>query len=175
MNKFIRYWNQNRNDIIKLIAIIAFIIIIIQLLNKMLVNSNKNKTEIQNETTIKDVKKPTQSVITGQKVSKAQTEENTNVIEQFVNNCNNREFEKAYALLSDECKAEFNNDINLFKSNYYNKIFDKAKTYSLELWLISQDTYTYQIKYYENNLLATGGSSMNNNIEDYMTIVTEKR
>ena len=40
MNKLIRYWNQNRKDIIKVIAIIAFVILILRLLNSLLLNSN---------------------------------------------------------------------------------------------------------------------------------------
>lgn len=169
MNNFIRYWNKNRKEIIKIIAIIAVIIIFIQLLNNLLKDTVEG-SDTEKTSTI-DIQKPTQSVITGEEVSEQLTEKNTNLIKEFVNYCNSKEVQKAYNLLSDDCKAEFENNINLFISNYYNKIFETEKTYSLELWISTSNTYTYRIKYYEDNLLATGGSTMNKNIEDYITIV----
>ena len=34
-------------------------------------------------------------------------------------------------------------------------------------------SYTYKITYYEDNLLATGGTGANNNFEDYITIINQ--
>lgn len=125
MNKIIRYWNQNRKKIIIIIAIIAFIIIMLNVINymfKQMYNSPENV-----ELNIEDRQKPTQSVITGQNVSKDITEENINIIKEFVDYCNNNEPEKAYELLSNDCKAEFNNNINTFINNYYKKKFPNQK------------------------------------------------
>lgn len=169
MNKFIRYWNQNRKKIIIIIAVIAFIIILIQIINSILANGAK--TEINSER--KDKTKPSQSVITGGEVPERITDNNTETIKQFVNYCNNKEYEKAYNLLSDDCKAEYNNNINLFINSYYKTVFTNQKTYNLELWLNENNTYTYKITYVENNLLATGGTNINNNIEDYITIIKQ--
>ena len=41
MNKLIRYWNQNRVKIILVVAVIAFLIIVIQLLNQVARENNK--------------------------------------------------------------------------------------------------------------------------------------
>ena len=101
------------------------------------------------------------------------TQENVNIIEQFVDYCNSQDIENAYDLLSSSCKEEYNNDINVFMQNYYNQIFQTSKTYSMELWLNEIDSYTYQIKYYEDNLLATGGTAVNSNLEDYITVIKE--
>ena len=43
----------------------------------------------------------------------------------------------------------------------------------MELWLNNASSYTYQVKFFEDNLLATGGTSINSNIEDYITVVNE--
>lgn len=169
MEKLVRYWNQNRGKIIRTIAIIAFIIILIQIVNSILENA-KSKS---NADLITDKTKPTQSVITGEIVSEEKTDENTNTIKKFVNYCNNKEYEKSYSLLTDDCKKEFNNDINTFISNYYNKIFSTKKTYNLELWLNVGNSYTYKITFYEDNILETGASSLNENVEDYITIIQE--
>lgn len=168
MNELVRYWNQNRGKIIITIAIIAFVIIIIQAINNML----KNRMQT-NVSTITDPTQPVQSVITGEKVSVEKTEENTDFIEEFVQNCNDKEYDKAFSLLTEECKNEFNNDINNFINNYCNKIFTTTKIYNLELWLHNGKLYTYRVKFYEDNLLATGSSSMDNNIEDYITVTNQ--
>ena len=169
MNKLVRYWNQNRGKIIITIAIIAFIIILIQIVNGILENSETERKEIS---TI-DYTKPVQSVITGEIVSEEKTTENTNIIKEFVDYCNKKEYQKAYELLTKDCKKEFNNNINTFINNYYKKIFTTQKTYSLELWLNMDNSYTYKIKYYQDNLLETGASNLDENIEDYITIMKE--
>jgi len=169
VKRFIRYWNQNRGKIILIIAMIAFIIIIIQVVNHILENGEKKRLE---ESKI-DKTKPIQSVITGEKVSTEKTEENTNVIKEFVEYCNNKEYEKAYGLLTEECKREFNNDVNTFVKNYCNNVFATNKTYSIELWLNTENMYTYRVKYYEDNLLATGSMNLDKNIEDYITIIEQ--
>ena len=49
MNKLIRYWNQNRVKIILVVAVIAFLIIVIQLLNQVARENNKaNNTKKEN-------------------------------------------------------------------------------------------------------------------------------
>ena len=169
MNKLVRYWNQNRGKIIITIAIIAFIIILIQIVNSILENSETKG----NENATVDYTKPVQSVITGEVVSEERTMENTNIIKEFVDYCNQKEYQKAYELLTEDCKKEFSNNINTFINNYYKKVFTTKKTYSLELWLNVSNSYTYKIKYYQDNLLETGASNLNQNIEDYITIIYE--
>ena len=169
VEKLVRFWNQNRKDIIKIIAIIAFIIIIIITVNILLENNRSDNQEIEEN----ENRQPNQSVITGIEVPTETTQENVNIIEQFVDYCNSQDIENAYDLLSSSCKEEYNNDINVFMQNYYNQIFQTSKTYSMELWLNEIDSYTYQIKYYEDNLLATGGTAVNSNLEDYITVIKE--
>ena len=157
MNKIIRYWNQNREKIIIVIAIIAFFIIVIQVINGLLKNKSYSNENINTNKTV-DVTKPSRSEITGQELTEKITETNTDLIKNFVTYCNSQEVQKAYDLLSNDCKLEYENDINAFKNNYINKIFDKAKTYKLDLMGSISGAHTYKITYYK---------------EDYITIIKE--
>ena len=176
MIKLLRYWNQNKRKIIITIAVIAFVFIIIQVANQIVKKQNADKINNNRTNTISkvtDLQKPTRSTITGQNVSETVTKENTDIIKTFVDYCNNNQTQKSYELLSNDCKEEFNNNINEFINDYYNRIFKTKKTYNLELLYTEAGSYTYKITYYEDNLLATGGTGANNNFEDYITIINQ--
>lgn len=173
MNKIIRYWNQNRKQIIIVIAIIAFIIIMLRVINNLAKQTNKSNNNTNSTSKVTDLQKPTKSTITGQNVPETVTKENTDIIKTFVDYCNNNQEQKSYELLSNDCKEEFNNNINVFINDYYNRIFKTKKTYNLELLYTEAGSYTYKITYYEDNLLATGGTGANNNFEDYITIINQ--
>ncbi len=169
MEKIIRYWNQNKIKIILIIAIIVFIYILIQVTNNLIKDKKQEQQMISNI----DKSVPIKSVITGETVSIEQTNDNIKCIEDFVSYCNNKEYEKAYDLLSENCKSEYENNINIFIKNYCENIFNKNRTYKLELLYYLDGSYTYTIKYYENNLLATGKDNQQNNFEDYITIIKQ--
>lgn len=169
MKWMIRYWNQNRGKIILIIALVAFVFILIQITNSII---GKDKIKSSNE--VVDRFEPTESVITGEKTTKEETKVSTEIIEKFVQCCNNKEYQTAFNLLSDDCKKEYGNDINKFISGYYNNVFTQKRTYNLELWLNYSNVYTYKITYYADNLLATGGTGVtNDNREDYITVIQD--
>ena len=169
MKWMIRYWNQNRGKIILIIALVAFVFILIQITNSII---GKDKTGSSNE--VVDRFEPTESVITGEKTTKEETKVSTEIIEKFVQCCNNKDYQTAFNLLSDDCKKEYGNDINKFISGYYNNVFTQKRTYNLELWLNYSNVYTYKITYYADNLLATGGTGVtNDNREDYITVIQD--
>lgn len=170
MKKLIRYWNQNRLKIIITVIIIVFIIILIQTINQILENARVTEESAKNETIV-DTSKPSESVITGEEISKETANENVEIIKQFVNYCNAKDYKKAYELLTEDCINKSYNSLDLFVSNYCNKVFNTQKAYNLELWYYTANTYTYRVTYIENNILETGNISSGNNIEDYITIV----
>ena len=47
MNKFIRFFNQNKKGIIKVIIIIAFAFILLQLVNSLLKPNKSNNNKLQ--------------------------------------------------------------------------------------------------------------------------------
>lgn len=171
MNKLLRYWNQNKKKVLIIIGVIVLFYTALQILNFFAKQKNTSNSNNKVDSYIQDNRYPTQSVITGEKPPEKITQNNLNIIEQFVNYCNNKETNKAFLLLTEDCKQEFNNNIELFKTRYYDNIFKTKKTYSLELWYSGSNIYTYKILYYEDNLLATGGAGINNNFEDYITVI----
>lgn len=169
MKKLIRYWNQNRIKVIITIFIIVFILVLILVINNII--SQVQDNTISNTSGIVDTAKPSESVISGDSVPDEVTETNMDVIRNFVEYCNNKEYENAYNLLTEDCKNELFPSLQTFIDNYYNQIFDKNITYSLELWYYSSEVYTYRITYKENNLLETGIVNSGSNNEDYITVV----
>ena len=174
MNKIIRYWNQNRKGFLTIFAVIVFVLIIINSANNLLKGSNSSNQTIQNNNTAVDLTKPNESITTGQKIPEEVVEKNKNIIQEFVEYCNQGKTQDAYLLLSKDCMSEFNNDINLFITNYYQKVFNINRSYKLELWNNKSNYYIYKITYINGNILASGGNNnAQNNIEDYITIIYE--
>ena len=171
MNKLIRYWNQNRLKIIIMGLIIVFIIVLIQAINGILKNTRYEENE--NKEIIVDTGKPSESVITGEKLPEEITNTNVDTIKQFVDLCNKKDYQNAYNFLTEDCKNKLYNTLDIFIENYCNPIFSSERNYQLELWQYTSNTYTYRITYTENNILETGSISSENNSEDYITIVEE--
>lgn len=174
MNRFIRYWNQNRKNILITLLIVIFIFIIIKVINNLLKEDNKN-ISYTNTIQIEDTSIPKESVITGQEVPEEITNNNLDIIKSFVEFCNTKQYERAYNLLSDECKKEKYNTINEFTEIYCKKIFESEKTYNLELWFTNEGDYTYRVTYINNNILQTGNIDSSKNFEDYITVTIENK
>ncbi len=174
MYKLIRLFNQNRKKVIRIILIIAFGFLLLQLLNYYAGHGNKNtKQNITNSNTtivnnnsslISD-----KSQITGESISTSKIQNDTEVINKFIEYCNKKDINNAYNLLSDDCKEVMFPTIQDFYDYYYVKIFDEDnKTYTVENWTGS--TYTVRIT---GNILSTGNLSNNRTNQDYMTIVKQ--
>lgn len=163
MNKLIRFYNQNRHMVWVVILSIAAVIALIQLLDNFAYEQNIAKQN--NSTTNKSNINYNYSVITEKEVKSNVAE----IIEAFLENCNNGQVEEAYKMLSDECKAILYPSIEDFKEKYYNKIFSEKKSYIYQAWITQNDTYTYRIDFTED-MLATGKPAKTS-IIDYYTIV----
>lgn len=171
MNRIIRFFNQNRIRIIITILIIAFIFILIYAVNDVLEQTRTDISQVSNR--IEDSSVPSESVISGEEIDEEVTVENTNTIQEFVDYCNNGNYQNAYNLLSEDCKNEVFGTLEEFISNYVDQVFNTSKTYSLELWYNTHNEYIYRIVYQENDILATGNINSENTIEDYITIINE--
>lgn len=178
MNKLIRLYNQNRKLIIAIIGIIALIIIVIQVLNgiaekqneakaKNIINNVNSSTDLQSTT----ISQSNVSSLTGDKVQN--DKKNTDIIKQFVKYCNEGQIEKAYNMLTDECKTLLYPSLERFKTSYYDRIFNIDRMYTLKNWYTTSLFDTYYIKYTED-VLASGNVQSKNNLSDYITIVNNK-
>ena len=92
MRDFISWYNKNRIRVWVVIAIIAFLILLVHLLNDLIKNNNEqgknsglnnSKNKSYNTIALED----NSSVITGKDMSKSQTE-SLSIIDKFVEYCN---------------------------------------------------------------------------------------
>lgn len=175
MRKLLKYWQNNKQKILITVGVIVFVFICIQVANGIVKQQNKNEnSNVQNAPPIaQDITKPEEPILTQKPLNEIEKEQNSQIIANFVKLCNEKNVEQAYELLSNGCKEEIYYNIDIFKNNYISTIFSTEKEYSLELWATFNNTTTYQITYYEGNLLQTGGIISEGNFVDYITIVEE--
>lgn len=175
MRKLLSYWNQNKRKILITIAVIALVIIIIQIANAMIREQNKKNSNNQTERNIvaNDITKPSESIISDTKLTEKEVKENSDLIEQFVEFCNQKKIDEAYQLLTEDCKAELYPTKEIFISNYINQIFGEQVNYELQLWYTASNCYTYRITYNKGNLLQTGGQASTGNFLDYITLIKQ--
>ena len=168
MNKIISYWNQNRGKIILVIITLAFLMFIIQFLNYV---AKIQKRQQNNQNTVEEdfSQLPLKSIITGESVDKQTTEENVNLIEQFINLCNEAKTKEAYNMLTQECKEAFYTTEEIFIKNYYELIFTEKKLYGIKNYSSTSNYYTYEVKFY-NDILSTGKMQDSDIYQDYITI-----
>lgn len=168
-----RFFYQNRNQIIKTIAIIIFIFFIIQMMNYFVRKNSEKETVNKNQNiTIKDEDDKglisEKSAVTGKDVSDSKLDNATTVINEFISFCNQQDLEKAYNLLTNECKEQMYTSLDIFRQAYYNDVFNgEKKIFTIENWI--DDTYKVNIT---GDLLATGKNDGYAK-QDYITVKEE--
>jgi len=169
LNNIIRFYNQNRKKVWNIVLVIAFAIILLQALNYY-AKTNKNNNLERGDSSTQDaaIYQPSRSLVTGDKVSEKTFTKQYNIVNSFIENCNEGKPEEAYSLLSDDCKNLLFPSLESFINNYYNLTFNKKRTYSMENWTQS----TYRINMTED-ILATGKSNNGIATQDYFTIVSQ--
>lgn len=181
MHNIRRFYYQNKEKIWKLVFFIVFIILLIQIINYAIKTKNEknisivNNNNLNNSTNnINESYKNTQimsnqSIITGGEISNAQLNKDHEIIENFVNYCNNKEYENAYNLLSKKCKEIYYPSLQDFYNLYIREKFDynTSKIAEIENWVDK----TYKVDMYENPIKV--GNVNSEKIQDYITIVME--
>lgn len=171
MRKLRLFYQKYKEKIWISIGMIALVLVLIRLAN--------NNIQKENEETIENVTSevrnnisyaPSQSIISDSSISEENAEENINIIENFIDFCNNNQIEEAYNLLSTDCKEELFPTVEDFYNNYYKDIFTEKKSFDTELWGNS-GIVTYRIKIL-SDIMATGVVS-DEFIEDYYSIISE--
>lgn len=170
MEQFKRYYNQNRKTIWGVVIIITFAFMLLRLAN--FYAAKKNKELIQNaikqgqaSVSNNEINNNLSNSTNSNTTKKSSTEED--VINQFINYCNERDIENAYNMLTDNCKEQMFRDVETFERIYYNSAFEnKVKESTIEKW----NSKTYLVKLKES-ALATGKSNDENQKGDYITVV----
>lgn len=164
MNKLIRFYNQNRHTVWVVVLCIIAIIAVIQILNRVAYYQN-NESQNTNTSKYNNSFNYNYSVVSGQKLNNNISE----VIDQFIEYCNDGQVEMAYEMLSDDCKTIVYPEFNNFKEKYYNRVFDTKKTYTMQAWQTANNTFTYRVDFTEDMLIT--GKASDNSILDYYTVV----
>lgn len=144
-------WIKKRKKIIIAVIIVWAVIVIINYVigNQKPVTIDVPKTTYEPNTPI---------ISTKYEVPQKEQGSITDIIDEFINNCNNGEYDKAYKLISDDCKnIIFNNNIDEFKE-YINNLFDEKKIYDIQNLSNDKNMYIYRLRLLDD-FLAKGVKS----------------
>lgn len=169
LKQLIRYYNQNRKKIWRILVIIASVIILIQVVNAYTRRKNIKQVQdavAQSQETTNIWNNTVNSSSSTNSVQRSSTSEK-DTINDFINYCNNKELESAYNMLTDECKEQMFSNLEAFEKIYYNNAFEnKSKESDIEKW--SNNTYLVKLK---ESALSTGKTNDENQKGDYITVV----
>ena len=166
ISNFIKRNKNKISDLGKKLIIVAIVVFIATII----LSFTKNTSKDEDNNTVKEAYTPRETVIEGKDISEEQYESDTNVLNQFLEYCNNKQIEEAYNLISEDCKENIYKTIDVFKQSYYNPIFAEKRAYNLQSW-VSTDSYTvYRIRY-TTDMLSTGKYQENNVYQDYITLI----
>lgn len=156
MERFIRFYNQNRKAIYKWIAIIAIAYLFLRLINSFIEEKSKKdmsaymKNATNNNNLVNEVVLNNTTSSTNTKAEKY-----GNVLDDFLEYCKKQEsYENAYELLSEQAKQkEDYSTKELFTQNFINKFFNNNSQY-----VINELNNIYVIEIYVNDILQTGNT-----------------
>ena len=107
------------------------------------------------EKTLSSTFEPAVSIVDSKTVPEKDHSLITDVVDKYMNYCNNGEYENAYNMLSENCKNKaFKGDIKKFEE-YIKSIFTQKKRYSLQSYSNYDDKHIYLLEIF-NDYLATG-------------------
>lgn len=107
----------------QILGIIAIILFSLQGINH--IYEENTKKEIGKNSLSQEELEEKQEVLKNEKQDKK-------LISQFLDYCNNGQVEEAYEMLSDDCKKQEYKTIDIFKTEYIDKIFTYKKEYKIE-------------------------------------------
>ena len=179
MLKIIRLYNKNRRIIWISLIIVIFCIAIIGVINKVYQEqANKNMEQYskqlqeasnkENPSEVVDYNEAAQSITTGGSVDQDIKDEVQGVLEQFIQYVTSKQVEQAYNLLTEDCKEILYPTLEGFEQKYCQDLYDKI--YDFQSWSSTDNTYVYQVRFYDN-MLSAGLDFTNHYLEDYITVL----
>ena len=80
-----------------------------------------------------------------------------NIIDEYINHCNNGEYEDAYNMITDECRKKNYPTLDGFRA-YVDKVFEgKKKIYNIQSYSIVDNKYIFNVRILDD-ILANGTS-----------------
>lgn len=176
MKDLISWYNRNRKKIFLLLTSAVILGAIFYRLFQISIENRENTTNdtVQTPTidtnTFNSISLQTQkSAISRENITNTQKE--ISVIDNFMSYCNSKELDKAYSLISDDCKKELYPKLKDFQNGYYKTYFNgQSKLIKTENWING----IYKIDIGEN-ALATGRYSSSSNLQDYITLTKDNQ
>lgn len=158
--KIRRFFKKYKKIIIFLVILWAIIFVVNYIL--------KNMPE---EEIPKTTYEPNVSVMSEDEVPEKWHETIESTIETFVQRCNNKEYESAYNMLSDDCKSEVYPTLSSFQ-NYVDSKFSTKRAYSIQNFSNVGNQYIYDVNLMED-LMATGLTGREFYYEEEKFVFTE--
>lgn len=150
------FWLEHRDPILFYSIVIAGIIVVVQLLNQTAILNSEEDTKnnnIENE----------------QYYDYSTSQEDKELIEDFITYCKENNMEKAYSLISNKCKSDLYPTIKEFEEKYYNNRFYRKRTVQIDY---QREKNIYVISFYPD-LLESGKYIDSESIVDYFKIEQE--
>ena len=167
-NKVVRKINQNLGTIIFAILVLVFVFIIAKafnLIENATLRNNNNKVNSQQEQV---------SYLTDAVIDNKTAASNKNILNEFIEACNNKDVNTAYNLLSDDCKQEFYKTEDIFSKYYIEKNFSVPRTYQIQAVATEDKTATYLLSL-EEDIMVSGSVNDNNTVKDYITLTSDNK
>ena len=167
-NKVVRKINQNLGTIIFAILVLVFVFIIAKafnLIENATLRNNNNKVNSQQEQV---------SYLTDAVIDNKTAASNKNILNEFIEACNNKDVNTAYNLLSDDCKQEFYKTEDIFSKYYIEKNFSIPRTYQIQAVATEDKTATYLLSL-EEDIMVSGSVNDNNTVKDYITLTSDNK
>lgn len=165
MEKIRRFFYNNKKEIFKVVGIIVIIIVAIQILNqlakKKIAEENSAKKTIDYGRDI--------SAVSNEKKNSNVYKEEKGILETFVKYCNDKDYDSAYSMLSEECREALYPTEKEFKEKYCDINFDIPKTCGFQVW--SGNTYKVEIR---DDIMSSGKYIKERYNEDFYTIQNNK-
>lgn len=167
LSEFIRNNKERTKKIIRLFGLLMLVGIGAMLAFR----AGTNSAEESSKNTIYN---PTKTIIAGENVKQEEFNEEENLLNSFVEYCNNNKIKEAYDLLTDDCKAKMYPNLETFRKDYCNVIFTQKKECNLQSWVTSKNYNTYKVTFIED-IMATGNYDNVKKYVDYITVETKEQ
>ena len=153
------FWLEHNGPIKLYTLVIVGVIAVVQILDQIAIDYNKYN-------------KSNSNIVSSQSAEeKEEIKENIYLIDIFIKYCTEQKIEGAYKLLSQDCKNDKYPNLEDFKNNYYNKIFNKKLNIEVEF---DSKTNLYKVTFYED-MLESGKIEGRDNIVQYCKIQQENQ
>ena len=162
------FYRKNKEKIASFAKIFGILILIGFALAHSISNNSSNSEE-NSETALYT---PDKTIISGDNIDKDTYKQEENLVKTFVEYCNNQQIQEAYNLLTNECKEKMYPNIETFRNNYYDVIFNQNRECNLQSWVADGNYHTYKVTFIED-IMSTGNYENVEKFEDYITVATK--